>query len=63
MPGSLIPSSEIKSIDPGFAAADTFALSEQVRSFSTERITRLAGRVTPRQVDHLRAALAYFLEL
>lgn len=59
----LIPSSEIKSVDPGFAAADTLALSEQVRSFSTERITRLAARVTPRQVDHLRAALAYLLEL
>lgn len=59
----LIPASEIKSVDPGFEVANTLALSEQIRSFSTERITRLAGRVTPRQVDHVRAALAYLLEL
>jgi mRNA-degrading endonuclease toxin of MazEF toxin-antitoxin module len=59
----LIPSSEITSIDPKFGIADTLALSEHVRSFSTERVTSRAGRVTPRQVDHLRAALAYLLEL
>ena len=59
----LIPASEIKSVDPKFEGADTLALSEQIRSFSTERITGRAGRVTPRQVDHLRAALAYLLEL
>jgi mRNA-degrading endonuclease toxin of MazEF toxin-antitoxin module len=59
----VIPSSEIKSLDPGFAAADTLALSEHVRSFSTERVTRRAGRATPKAVDHLRAALAYLLEL
>jgi mRNA-degrading endonuclease toxin of MazEF toxin-antitoxin module len=59
----MIPSSEIKSIDPKFAAADTLALSEHVRSFSTERITSRAGRATPKAVDHVRAALAYLLEL
>jgi mRNA-degrading endonuclease toxin of MazEF toxin-antitoxin module len=59
----LILSSEITSLDPKFGATDTLALCEHVRSFSTERITGRAGRVTPRQVDHLRAALAYLLEL
>ena len=59
----VIPAAEIKSIDASFAAAETLALSEQVRSFSTERITRRAGRVSPRQVDNLRAALAYLLEI
>jgi mRNA-degrading endonuclease toxin of MazEF toxin-antitoxin module len=48
---------------PSFAAADTLALSEHVRSFSTERITGRAGRATPKAVDHVRAALAYLLEL
>jgi mRNA-degrading endonuclease toxin of MazEF toxin-antitoxin module len=55
----LIPPSEITSADPKFGAANTLALSEHVRSFSVERITSRAGRVTPRQVDHLRAAVAY----
>jgi mRNA-degrading endonuclease toxin of MazEF toxin-antitoxin module len=59
----LIRASDIKSADPAFGASDTLALSEHVRSFSTERITRRAGRVTPRVVDDLRAALAYLLEL
>lgn len=59
----LIRASDIKSADPAFGVADTLALSEHVRSFSTERITRRAGRVTPRVVDDLRAALAYLLEL
>jgi mRNA-degrading endonuclease toxin of MazEF toxin-antitoxin module len=59
----LIPASDIKSVDPRFEVSNTLALSEHVRSFSTERITSRAGRVTPRQVDHLRAALAYLLEL
>ncbi|HEX3481620.1 MAG TPA: type II toxin-antitoxin system PemK/MazF family toxin [Kofleriaceae bacterium] len=59
----LIRATDIKSADPAFGVADTLALSEHVRSFSTERITRRAGRVIPRVVDDLRAALAYLLEL